>query len=50
MQQEWQKERHALLNYIKEKEEQLKDFEKVRYQQRFNSLRLKMISSLYNLH
>lgn len=30
MQEDWPKERHALLKSIKEKEDRLKDFEKVR--------------------
>ena len=38
MQEEWLKEKHALLKSIKEKKERLKDFEKVRRQQHFNPL------------
>lgn len=38
MQEEWQKERKALLISIKEKEDRLKDFEKVRCQQHFHLL------------
>lgn len=38
MQEEWLKEKHALLKSIKEKEERLKDFEKVKCQQHFNPL------------
>lgn len=38
MQEEWQKERQALLISIKEKEDRLKDFEKVRCQQHFHLL------------
>lgn len=38
MQEEWPKEKHALLKSIKEKEERLKDFEKVRCHQHFHLL------------
>ena len=36
MQEEWSKEKRALLTSIKEKEERLKDFEKVRCHQHFH--------------